>query len=81
MGAGAVVVKPRTMVSPGMPKHELVGLVLIAVGVAEPMIGFMVASRIPNPASGAIVKFASVASAVLLVGFGVAFYSGMMGLG
>lgn len=63
-----------------MPTHELVGLILIGIGISEPLVGVWLASRIPNPASGTVIKVALVASGLLLVGLGVALYTGQLRL-
>lgn len=63
-----------------MAANELIGLILVGVGLSEPLVGFLVASRMANPASGGIVKLASISSGLLLVALGVALYSGALAL-
>jgi len=63
-----------------MAPNEIVGLVLAGIGLSEPAVGFLVAARLANPASGALVKIASISSGLLLFGLGVAVYSGAVAL-
>ncbi|NJK88762.1 MAG: hypothetical protein HC923_04770 [Myxococcales bacterium] len=62
-----------------MEAHQLTGLVLIGIGLADPFIGFYVSKQVPDPKMAIVVKAATAASGLFLVLLGVAFYFGTAG--
>jgi hypothetical protein len=61
----------------GMPVHQIVGLVLIAVGMADTAIGHLfVAPRIPDVTKRSVVKIAFSISGIGIVGVGVGLFTG-----
>jgi hypothetical protein len=57
----------------------IAGLMLIAVGVLDPLVGLLVvAPRVPDAARRRIVVVAFLSSAVVLIGLGVAFLAGVV---
>ena len=64
-----------------MPVHQLVGLVLIAVGMADTAVGhLLVAPRVPDQTKRSVVKIAFSISGVGIVGVGVALFTGRIQL-
>ncbi|MFN7976473.1 MAG: hypothetical protein U0166_29750 [Acidobacteriota bacterium] len=64
-----------------MPQNQLVGMILIGVGVLDPILGFfVVAPRVPDPAKKKVVVGALLTSGALMVALGGAFLAGAFGL-
>jgi hypothetical protein len=57
----------------------MAGIMLIAVGVLDPLVGLLVvAPRVPDLARRRIVVAAFLASALVLIGLGAAFLAGLV---
>ncbi len=62
-----------------MPQHQLIGLVLFAVGIVDSAIGHLfVAPRIPDPKKRQLLKVAFSISGVGISGLGLALYKGLI---
>lgn len=56
---------------------QIVGIVLIGIGIMDPVFGFLVVGpRISDPGKRRTVTMALVASGLTMIGMGVAFISG-----
>ena len=62
-----------------MPQHQLIGLVLFAVGIVDTAIGhLLVAPRIPDEGKRKLLKVAFAISGVGISGVGLAIYKGLI---
>ena len=64
-----------------MPVHQIVGLVLIAIGIADTAVGhLLVAPRVPDPTKRSVVKIAFAISGLGIVLVVVALFTGRIQL-
>jgi hypothetical protein len=63
-----------------MPPHQLIGIVLFGVAIADTLVGqLFVAPRIADENKRTTLRVVFVGSGLLLAGLGYGFYSGMIG--
>lgn len=62
-----------------MPQHQIIGLVLFALGIVDTAIGHLVvAPRVPAPRTRAMIKVAFALSGIGISGVGLALYKGLL---
>ena len=63
-----------------VPQHQLIGIVLFVVAIADTLIGqLFVAPRIADENKRTTLRVAFIGSGLLIAGVGYGFYSGMIG--
>ena len=64
-----------------MPQHQLIGLALFAVALADTAVGqFFVAPRVKDESKRTVIRVAFVGSGLCIAGLGYAIYQGLIAL-
>lgn len=62
-----------------MNTHTIFGVAMIVMGVAEPVVGLLIASRMKDPSKKPLIIGATIVSGITFLGVGVAFLTGAFG--
>jgi hypothetical protein len=63
-----------------MPQHQLIGIVLFGVAIADTLVGqLLVAPRARDEAKRTTLRVAFIGSGLLIAGVGYGFYAGLIG--